>query len=403
MAPRFLRLSAIAVSLLACFATLTIWMHDSRAVLATECGIFLLGAVWATRMLLQPTRLLANSSLFVLAALPLWGLAQIALGKTAYRWATWNATLAWTAVWVIYAVGLQCFANPEIRKSFLRGLLCCGLILSVVSVLQYYTSGGKVFWVFSDAYPDLMGPFANRNHFASFAQIVVPIALWEGLCDPRRQPRFFAITAVLIAAVVACASRAGSLLVVAEVVVVLTIAWVRRVVSTRRLSSALAILSVFTIVLVTLVGPQHLWNRLHAQDPFEFRREIARSTLAMIAEHPWTGFGLGTYAVVYPAYASFDSGQTVPHAHDDWAEWAAEGGVPFALLLVAVVVSAVRPALHFPWAIGILAVFVHAAVDYPMQRIGLAAWVFLLLAALAAESRVLSSTSPPLEAPIPNF
>jgi hypothetical protein len=28
-------------------------------------------------------------------------------------------------------------------------------------------------------------------------------------------------------------------------------------------------------------------------------------------------------------YARFDVGKTVNHAHNDWAEWAVDGGIPF--------------------------------------------------------------------------
>jgi O-antigen ligase len=63
----------------------------------------------------------------------------------------------------------------------------------------------------------------------------------------------------------------------------------------------------------------------------------------VIADHPGRGYGLGTYAYVYPAYATFDIGTEVEHAHTRWLERAAEGGIPLALVwLTPVVRGSVR-------------------------------------------------------------
>jgi O-antigen ligase len=105
----------------------------------------------------------------------------------------------------------------------------------------------------------------------------------------------------------------------------------------------------------------------------------------MARERPWLGFGLGTFEEAYPAYALFDIGLVVNHAHNDWAEWLAEGGIPFLLLMASLAAWAVVPAIRSIWGVGLLSVFLHALVDYPMQRLGLAAWIFVLLGALAAQ------------------
>jgi len=106
----------------------------------------------------------------------------------------------------------------------------------------------------------------------------------------------------------------------------------------------------------------------------------------MIAEHPWRGFGLGTFSTVYPAYAAFDAGAVVEHAHNDWLEWTSEGGLPFALVWAALALAATRAAIRSMWAIGVPAVFLHALVDYPFARLGIAAWVFVLIGMLWADA-----------------
>jgi hypothetical protein len=69
-------------------------------------------------------------------------------------------------------------------------------------------------------------------------------------------------------------------------------------------------------------------------------------------------------------------------------QWAAEGGVPFFLILFAIAVWCVRPAIRSLWGVGMVAVFVHCAVDYPMQqRPALTAFFFAMLGALASADR----------------
>src|SRR5262249_7390066 len=153
----------------------------------------------------------------------------------------------------------------------------------------------------------------------------------------------------------------------------------RRQISARAAAVVIAGFLAFGLCFGAVVGWQALWNRMLLPDAFAGRREMLRSTIDMIRERPLTGFGLGTWPVAYPAHAYYDDGLFANEAHNDWAQWAAEGGVPFALLLLAVALWSVRPALESLWGIGIVAVFLHCAVDYPIQRPALGGLFFVML------------------------
>ena len=74
----------------------------------------------------------------------------------------------------------------------------------------------------------------------------------------------------------------------------------------------------------------------------------------------------------------------VEHAHNDWLEWASEGGIPFAALWIFLAIPICRRAFRSIWGVGILAVLVHALVDYPFAKLGVAAWFFALCGGLLA-------------------
>ena len=147
----------------------------------------------------------------------------------------------------------------------------------------------------------------------------------------------------------------------------------------------IALSVLFAGLATAVVGWDALWIRFQDNDLFRYRREIFASTLRMIRQRPWTGFGLGTYATVYPEFATFDIGLTVDHAHNEWAEWTTEGGVPLLTLMLTIAVVTFRPALRSGWGLGIHAVLLHSVVDFPLRIPAIAALLFTFVAALCAE------------------
>lgn len=335
-------------------------------------------------MALRPFSLLLPFPVWCLAGAVGWILLQLAAGWTVYRFVTENALLQWLAALVLVTISANLFREGRIREEFLRGAVWFGFALSVVSVLQWFTSPGKVFWIFATPYRDkVMGPFVYHNNYAAFIELLLAPAAWLALRDYRRAGWYALAAAAMYATVIASTSRAGSALATAEVAGILLLARLRRVLTGRRFWVTAAGLAGCAFLFVAIVGWEALWRRFQQADPYVHRRDMLHSALVMWHERPWTGFGLGTFQTAYPAYAFFDIGLVVNHAHNDWAEWLAEGGTPFFALLASLAVWSVEPAVRSVWGLGVLSVFLHALVDYPMQRLGLAAWVFVFLGALA--------------------
>jgi len=71
-----------------------------------------------------------------------------------------------------------------------------GFVLSVVSVMQLFSSEGKVFWLFPTPHKQfVVGPFLNRDHYACFIELVLTMArLLAAGTGPRRRCRICAGT-----------------------------------------------------------------------------------------------------------------------------------------------------------------------------------------------------------------
>ncbi len=325
-----------------------------------------------------------------LAVISCWGFAQLATGATVYRYATWEASLRTMSFGATAWVAAKALRRARLRSRFLNAFAWFGCALSLLSVVAYFTSRGRILWIFASPYPDVWGPFLSRNDFAGFLELSFPVALW--LAMDRRTRDFSSGTvpdwvpariplwapAWMLAAGLASGSRAGAVLLLAEAGAVLGL------ISHRRAAAKFVL---WAVLLAAIAGAGTLAERFSEKDPWRYRREIAASTLKLIADHPWRGYGLGTYAYVYPAYATFDIGAVVEHAHNQWLEWSAEGGIPLALAWLTLAVATSVRAVRSIWGIGILAAFLHALVDYPFVRCGLTAWDFALIGALLVHSQ----------------
>jgi hypothetical protein len=141
----------------------------------------------------------------------------------------------------------------------------------------------------------------------------------------------------------------------------------------------------FAAIAIAVVGWQGLRDRLGTPGTEVLRMDAVRASLAMIQHRPWLGSGLGTWARMYPRYAGLDTGVAVNQAHNDWAQWAAEGGLPFLVVMILFAGLLCKPAFRSIYGLGVAAVLLHALVDYPMQqRPALAAWWFAMAGAVCA-------------------
>lgn len=361
---------------------LTLWLKDRWARSVLETGLCLLAA-----FLLAAGRPKWNWRLALVTGAALWPAVQYAAGWTVYRHATLEAALFWAALAACWVIASHLFADPDAGRRFRLGMTWFGMGLAALAVLQLYTSRGRVFWLFDSGYSDnVLATFVYRNNYAAFIELLLPMALWEALGQGPRRRWFLAGSALMIASVVASGSRAGALLVGAETAAVGALVWQRRR-ADPRLLAGLAALAGLAMVLSGVAGWELLKERFRESEPLALRRLYLDASLEMMRERPWRGFGLGCWPHVYPAYARIDNGMFANRAHNDWAEWAAEGGIPFAVALFVLVAGAAPAALRSVWGFGLIPVALHALVDYPFARLPQAAWWFTLAALVCALPR----------------
>jgi hypothetical protein len=380
----------VALAALFFFAILTLWVPAYWPVTVFQAGVFALAgiALWRSRHSVPRF----PYPLFPLLAAVVWGLLQWATGSTVYGFDTQSAIVKWATFLAVFLVSFSLCRDPRMARWFRSAMLWFVFAVAVLATVQTFTSD-KIFWLFSAPYTGVMGPILNHGHYAVFIEVALPFALYEAVRRERGGLLYAGMAAVMYASVIASASRAGTVLATAELVVAPALLRAGGLAGGRAVGAALLRMAVLFAAFTAVVGWEHVRDRFLTPDPMAIRREFAVSSLHMIAAHPWSGVGLGAWPTAYPRYAILDPGTFANQAHSDWLQWTAEGGIPFGIAMATLFCWCVPPAFRSVWGLGVIAVFLHAAVDYPFSRPALGAWPILIIGMLAAREAAGERTS----------
>jgi O-antigen ligase len=388
---RFRALSAGALLVLLAFAVMAFGAVDLWALAVFQIGVFLLAALWTFRLALGAARPVWNPFLLPLGLVTAWTGLQFAVGLSVYRYRTGAEALKWLALWLFFAVASQVTVDASIRRGLGRALLWFLLAVSVFGLIQNLTSAGMLYWSIRSPGGRIFGPFVNANHFAALLELVIPTAALLAVRDAEQRLLYAGVLMILLGAVVVCASRMGIVLAALETAVVLCFPALRTRqlgdTRSRRLWIVTATVAVALLLGLTFTN-RSVAARFQDEQPYEVRWTVAQTTWKLFLARPWTGFGAGTFQLVYPSANPIDTGVFWSHAHNDPLQFAMELGVIGPVTLVWILWLLFRGNWsQVQWLRAVLpavAVMVHSWVDFPLQIPAVAAAWLLVLAMLPA-------------------
>ncbi len=370
------------------FSTATVFVEAIWPIESFQIGVFILTAAYLLLGIRGDNENLAvGVAPWLVYFIPIWGIIQIFTHSTASTIETREAVLRWGALAAVFFLTQTIAGARTARENILLAFFCFAAVMAVLCLTQLFTSEGRVLWIFPTGYPDVYATFPNHNNYAQFVEISLPIALWWALREGWRSWGYALVGGVLYASVIGSASRAGAILCTTEIVAMLAIGVIqeRRQNPGRPLRStavALVMVPLLAAMFTSVVGWQRIWERFQQNDRYEGRFEFMLSAVDMAKHRPLMGYGLGTFPEVYQQHALKDFPFYANHAHNDWAEFAADGGVPFLLLVFIPFAAAIPTAIRHPWGLGLIAVMLHACIDYPFPRPAVSGWLFAMLGLL---------------------
>lgn len=308
--------------------------------------------------------------------------------------------------WLLWAVALSALAQALYGS------------LMTLSGLEYGAWGTK-----TEYRGYATGTFVNRNHFAGYLELGVAALLGLILASPLPQEsrrgwrqhlrywlnraqdrRLFARVGigVLFIALLLSQSRMGNVAAIGGLCVAVSTLILLR---PRRRRAVGALLLIGSVVLIDIwlfgrwFGLDELTQRYaQVETDVNVRLAVLQDVQGMIPVYARGGSGLGTFALAYPEFRSAEIRGFVDHAHNDYAQFLVETGVPGALLVAALALAtAVRASIILrrrrdPLTQGVAAaglaalasLGIHGAADFNLQIPANAATLVALMAAVWA-------------------
>ncbi len=379
-----------------------------------EMGSAILLAAWAILFFSDSELKIQGNPLFApLLGFLAIGLFQLAFHFTDYPFLTRVELLKLSAYFIIFFLTAQSFRSRADLEGLAWVLIIFCFAVSLFGITQHFTSEGKIYW-FRElaAGGDLFGPYVNRNDFAGFVELTLPVGLsllvFRGV---RRDlfPLVTVLTVVPISAMLLAGSRGGIFCLVFEVAVLALLGRTRRGTERPRIAPV-AMVVLAALALIAWVGVGKAIERLSSlpsKDVSISRRlSMSRGALNMFVDHPLTGAGVGTMVAAYPRYETHYDGLVVDHVHNDYVEALAETGLLGAICGLSFLWLLFREARknfeadqsHFSRAthagaiVALAGLLLHSFVDFNLHIPGNA--LLFLLQAYIATSPSLASNAP---------
>ncbi len=262
-----------------------------------------------------------------------------------------------------FVIGRRVFSSGGVRIAA-RGIATIGLLLAAEGLAQDATARGFIYWRWHPGEgPRPFGPFLNRNHFATWMVIAIPLCLgylaahrsvhqhrdtagatWQkrlaGALDARSIWLAASICLMLVA-LVACLSRSGM---VGLAGALLVGAYLRgRRARTGAGSWGVAALVIALVAAAFRGNVWQIFERFGAAGAAAANRVTVWRAAAEIVRDFWlTGSGAGTLPTVMLVYQRTPSLFRINSAHNHYLQVAAEGGLLIGIPVVVALVLFVR-------------------------------------------------------------
>ena len=363
------------------------------------------------------------------AYLPIADLAgkEIWLPLTVNQKASIQEFLRILAYVLVYVMTVQLLGHPLKLKKTVNVIMSLAVGVAFLAILQNMSSPDRIFWfreVPENAHP--FGPWINPNQFAGYMEMISPIALGLFLFYKPRIPSdeswrqrvvlfftrpesnlyfYYGFAAVLLIMAVFVSLCRGGIVSITLSVMFFILLYKQKKLPRGRLAVLFVGCCVF--LAISWFGWETIISEFNhgfdiAGNIRDTRLILWKDTVPLIQDYAFFGSGFGTFRDVYPSYSTIADNLIYEHAHNDYLELLAEGGL-VGFSLTAWFVLAV---LWHGWKMvqvrrdqyailvgigaisGIAAILMHSVTDFNMHNGAIGYYFFFLCGLLVSSVNV---------------
>ncbi len=289
---------------------------------------------------------------------------------------------------ITYIAIFYCIVNSfNTRESMLRLvsiIVGIGAVLSLLGIILYLGHRYYSYWLPGST---LSATYINRDHFAGYLEMVIPLAVGFLFTRPSKEKKVLAafLVIMMLVAFVLAASRGAWVSLVAASFIAIPFLSGKRLLKRIALAAVLfGIILFFTLSQFDLtVAAARARTIIEGVGIDDTRAQMWLGTTDLITSKPWLGYGIGAFMHVFPQYRPVGIYRYwfIDHAHNDYLELTSELGIAGLFLILWVIASAVwtgltgfrigegpfKRAISLGATIGVMSMALHSLVDFNLH------------------------------------
>ena len=393
------------------FAPLAFGAVEPWAIFVLQSASAILFSIWTLRQVRAERLSIRWNPIFLpMCAFAALTVVQLLPGISAYRHATESTLLLYLSYGIICFLLTQLLERTTHLRQLATAIVVYGAGMAMFAVLQGLSSSGKVYWIRTPRFGGwIYGPYVNHNHYAGLMEMLTPIPLVFAFSryGHGRKKWLAATAAAFMGATIFLSGSRGGMAAFAIQMAIFFVFLFRE----RTQSRAALLMGAFlliTLASIAWIGGSDVSSRISTLADYthpglnaDLRLKIDRDAMRMILARPGLGWGLGTFADIYPQFRSFYTNSLVNEAHNDYLQTLIETGVLGFAIGMWLIVTALRGALRKTknWAsdvngilalaalLGISGILVHSLVDFNLEIPSNAMLFYVLCTAAGMDPR----------------
>jgi O-antigen ligase len=400
-----------ALTALLMFAPLAFGTVEPWAIFVLQSVSAILFSIWTLRQVRAERLSIRWNPIFLpMCAFAALTAVQLLSGVSAYRHATESTLLLYLSYGIICFLLTQLLERTTHLRQLATGFVVYGTGLAIFAVLQSLSSSGRLYWIRTPRFGGwIYGPYVNHNHYAGMMEMLTPIPLVFAFSRyGHGRKKWLAATAAAFmgATIFLSGSRGGMAAFAIQMAIFFVFLFRER--TQNRVALLMGAFLLIALASIAWIGGSEVSSRIstladykHPDLNADIRLKIDRDAMRMILARPALGWGLGTFADVYPQFRSFYTNSLVNEAHNDYLQTLIETGILGFAIGMWLIVTALRGALRKTknWAsdvngilalaalLGISGILVHSLVDFNLEIPSNAMLFYVLCTAAAMDPR----------------